>query len=343
MEPLLRPFTRKALLTIALAAAALTALAVLVKVAQALLVFFAALLIALVLRGLGDWLAARTPLSPRRAVELVIVALVAAIGVGGWLLAPGLIRQLSALVEDMPRLVEGARRWLESFGGGVLATPMHQLEDELGGVAGSLLGAAGGPLRALIYLAIAVISGVYLALSPGPYVRGLVRLFPPARRELAAATVREGCHVLQRFLLGRLVSMLAVGVITGAGLWLLRIPLASLLGLIAGALTFVPYAGPLAAAVPIALVALSVGPAELGYAMVFYAIVQNVEGFVITPVVQERAVALPPLVTLLAEVVLGLLFGPIGVIVSVPLAALVLFGVRTLYVERLLERMPEPG
>ncbi|MBA3545309.1 MAG: AI-2E family transporter, partial [Nannocystis sp.] len=173
---------------------------------------------------------------------------------------------------------------------------------------------------------------------PGPCFRGLIRLFPPARREVAEQTVRGGCLVLQRFLLGRLVSMIPIGVATAVGLAVLGVPLATPLGILAGLLTFVPYAGPILAGVPIALVALVAGPSLLVSALLYYIAIQAVEGFVITPLVQARVVSLPPLLTLLAEVVMGLLFGVIGVIVSVPLAALLVFLVRSLYVERLLER-----
>lgn len=342
MQPILLPYARKALLTVVLASAALIALAVLVQVAEALLIFFGALLLGLVLRGLGDWVATRTPLSPRAAVALVLVALVIGTGLAGWALAPGLVAQMTTLRAQTPRLIHGARDWLATVGGGALAAPMNGLAEDFDGIAGPLLNALGGPLRALSYLFIAAISGLYLAIAPGPYFRGLIRLFPPAQRGVAEAAVRAGCLVLQHFLLGRIVSMIAVGVATGVGLALLGVPLAPLLGIIAGIFTFVPYAGPILATLPIALVALSVGPAPLAYALLYYTAVQSVEGFVITPIVQARAVALPPLLTLMAEVVMGLLFGPVGVIVSVPLAALLLFLCRTLYVEGLLEG-PRPA
>jgi predicted PurR-regulated permease PerM len=138
---------------------------------------------------------------------------------------------------------------------------------------------------------------------------------------------------LRRFLLGRIVSMIGVGLMTWIGLALIGVPAPALLGLIAGTLTFVPYAGPIAASVPIVLSALLEGPATLAYAMVYYTVVQSIEGFIITPLVQEKAVMLPPALTLAAEVFMGLLFGVIGVVLSVPAAALAVPLVRMVYIE----------
>jgi predicted PurR-regulated permease PerM len=111
-----------------------------------------------------------------------------------------------------------------------------------------------------------------------------------------------------------------------------------LLAILAGLFTFVPYAGPIAAALPIALVAITEGTGSLALALGGYTVVQSLEGFVITPLVQQRAVALPPALVLAAEVALGLLAGAAGVILSVPLAAAVLVFVRMVYVEGFLER-----
>jgi predicted PurR-regulated permease PerM len=144
-------------------------------------------------------------------------------------------------------------------------------------------------------------------------------------------------------MLGRLVSMFAVGLLTGLMLWAMGVPLAALLGLVAGLLTFVPYAGPIAASVPIGLVALVEGPMHALLVLALYTVIQSVEGFLITPLVQQRAVHLAPALTLFSEFFLGMLVGPLGVVLSVPLAAAVLVLVQKLYVEGVLEGAKGPG
>ena len=163
METILSPFTRKALITIVLAALAVIALTALFFVAEMLLVCFGALLIALVLRGLGDWLARHTPLSSRLAVILVIATLLGLTGLAGWLLAPGLGAQFTTLGEQMPLLLEGARDWLNSFAS--LRAPREQLEHLLADNTETLVNVVGGPLRALLYVFIALVSGVFFSES----------------------------------------------------------------------------------------------------------------------------------------------------------------------------------
>lgn len=96
--------------------------------------------------------------------------------------------------------------------------------------------------------------------------------------------------------------------------------------------------GPIAASIPIGLVAITEGSREFVIAIVVYTIIQAVEGFVITPLVQRKVVHLPPVVTLASEVLMGMVFGAVGVIISVPLAAALLVLVRMLWIEGMLER-----
>ncbi|MFN7134554.1 MAG: AI-2E family transporter, partial [Myxococcales bacterium] len=175
------------------------------------------------------------------------------------------------------------------------------------------------------------------AANPSLYTGGAIRLVPLALRPGARELVHALATTLRWFLIARVVSMLAVGLLTWLTLWALGVPLAAVLGLIAGTLTFVPYAGPMLAAIPIVLVAFTEGVSTGLWALLLYTAIQSIEGFFITPYVQERAVALPPAMTLLAEVFMGVLFGAFGVVISVPLAAAALVVVRHVYLKGLLE------
>lgn len=127
----------------------------------------------------------------------------------------------------------------------------------------------------------------------------------------------------------------------GVGLWLLGVPLALSLGFLAGLLELVPYVGPVLAAVPALLLAFVQAP-ELGlYVLLLYVGVQQLEGDLLTPIIQEVAVDLPPVLTLVATFVMGALFGVLGLLVATPLAALALVLVRMLYLEDVLgEKAP---
>jgi len=129
------------------------------------------------------------------------------------------------------------------------------------------------------------------------------------------------------------VLMLSIAILTFVGLTLLGVPLALPLALLAGVLNFIPYVGPILSSVPAILVGISESPQMTAYVALLFLGVQSVEGYVLEPLIQQRAVYLPPALILFAQLLLGLLAGPIGVIVATPFAAAFVVAVRMLYVE----------
>ena len=138
---------------------------------------------------------------------------------------------------------------------------------------------------------------------------------------------------LRRWLLGQLLVMTIVGVVVTVGLWLLGVPFAPALGLLAFLLEFIPYVGPIGSAVPGLLVASSLGTSKLLYVAILYFAVQSAEGYLLSPLIQERAVKIPPALTVLAQVLLGVLVGGFGLILATPLTAVALVLVNELYIK----------
>ena len=132
--------------------------------------------------------------------------------------------------------------------------------------------------------------------------------------------------------------MAIVGVLTAAGLWMIGIPLAFLLGLIAALLAFIPNIGPVIAAVPALLLAFGQGTTAMLLVGAVYLVVQTLESYVITPVIQQQKVALPPALIIAMQVLFGVLFGIAGLALATPLAALGLTLVREIYVGGLSRR-----
>ena len=141
---------------------------------------------------------------------------------------------------------------------------------------------------------------------------------------------------LRRWLVGRAVLMVVNGVMTAAGLWLLGIPLALTLGTIAGLLNFVPNIGPIIAGVPAVLIAWTMGPMPALYVLVLYIVLQSLDGYVLTPLIQQRTVSLAPALTIAAQLLFGVLAGTMGLLLATPMTAAALVLINKLYLEDVL-------
>jgi predicted PurR-regulated permease PerM len=328
---------RQALIFIGVALLFAAVGAALVLAAELFLLLFGAILLAVFIRALSDFLAVKTRLRPQFTFATVVLVLLTLAVLSGVLLVPRFVVQFEDLMERLPSTFEQIRSFITQIPGGErLLKDLSGFGGEGGEALSGFIDALSVSIGGILNLVVILVTGMYLAAQPDLYTKGVLRLFPIPWRGRAGEVIAALGSTLRMFLLGRVVSMIAVGVATWAGLALIGVPASGLLGLIAGALTFVPYAGPIAASLPIGLAALLEGPTILAYALIFYTAVQMLEGFFITPLVQERVVTLPPAMTLAAEVFMGLLFGALGVVLSVPAAAIGVAVVRLLYIEDLL-------
>jgi predicted PurR-regulated permease PerM len=191
---------------------------------------------------------------------------------------------------------------------------------------------------------VVIFAGIYLAAQPNFYRAGAIKLVPPRRRKVAAEAMLESERALRLWLKGQAIAMLVVGVLTGAGLWLIGMPSALVLGLIAGLLEFIPFAGPIIAAIPAVMLALVIGPEMVIWVALLYLAIQQLEGTLLAPMIQQYAVDLPGVVLLFSMIGFGILFGTLGVILAAPLAVVTLVLVKRLYViETLDTQTPIPG
>ncbi len=303
---------------------------------EVLLVVFAGVLLALFLRGGGDWLARRTGLSGGWGLLLFVAALLAGLALAGVAAAPTIVEQLDQLWQEVPRAAESLRDRLEQYSWGRMLldriTPRRLLSSGGGDAAGAASSALSTTFGALGNLVLILFIGLYLAADPGLYTRGVRALVAPSLRPRVQEMLREAGATLQGWLLAQLVSMSLIGVLTGLGLWLLGVPLAPVLGLIAALLTFIPNIGPVIAAVPAVLLGLADGPMQALWVALLYIGVQTVESYLVTPLLQQRTVSLPPALTLSAQLLLGVLFGVLGLALATPLAAAGLALTRRFYV-----------
>jgi predicted PurR-regulated permease PerM len=191
---------------------------------------------------------------------------------------------------------------------------------------------------------VVIFGGIFLAAQPRFYKTGAIKLVPEAKRHLMAGAMDDSERALRLWLKGQLIAMVVVGLLTGFGLWMLGMGSALALGLLAGLLEFIPFVGPVVAAIPAVLIALAVSPELALSVVVLYIAVQQFEGNLLQPIVQQFAVELPGVVLIFSLIAFGILFGITGIIFAAPLAVVSYVMIKKLYVrETLGTATPIPG
>lgn len=142
--------------------------------------------------------------------------------------------------------------------------------------------------------------------------------------------MEDAGKTLRKWLLAQLAAMVMVGTLVALGTWVLGVPAAGALGLFAGAVEFIPIAGPVVSAIPALLLAMMVGVDTAGWTLLLFVAIQQLEGNVIVPLLQQSAINIPPMVTLFALLVTGIIFGPLGVVLATPIVIIVAEGLKWL-------------
>lgn len=211
----------------------------------------------------------------------------------------------------------------------------------LGEIASRAVTIGSSILEAVAAIILILVGGLYLAVTPQRYRAGFIALFPERWHKITSSTMDDSAFALSRWLKAQLIAMGIVGFMTGIGMWLAGVPSPLALGLIAGATEFIPIVGPIAGAIPALLLASAQGWEVTVAALAVAVVVQQLENNLIMPFVVGRVVELPAAVGLFATVAMGLLFGPLGLLLGYPLAIVADVAIRRLYVREALGKRVE--
>lgn len=292
-----------------------------------LLLLLGAIVVAAILTASQDLIAKYTRLPGKWALGIAIVLMALIIAGFLFLMGSQLVGQFAELRERLP----GA---IESVGNRIGIDLQEQFQS--GGWMSRLAGFAPDLIGAIGSLVVVLVAGIFLSLDPAQYRDGLLKLLPISRRQPVGQALDNAGRALRLWLIGKIITMIIVGVVTTIGLYVVGVPSPLALGLIAGLLEFIPFVGPILSFIPAGAVALTSGQSSFWWVLGLYVLIQQLENNLLVPLIQQRTAELPPVLGLFAVVALGVLFGPLGVILGTPLTIIVMVLVRQLYIRNTL-------
>lgn len=311
---------------------------------EVLLVIFAGILFGVILRAFADWLAKIAGLGARFAYFVAVLAILGAIAATVWALGPHVVNQAGEIVHTIPRSISRMRASLAKQEWGRDLNSVLERGIRNADVTGRLGVFVAGAADRIGLLLIAIVIGFFLGLDPDLYLKGVLQFVPQTRRLKAQEVIRATAYTLRWWLLGQFVPMIVLGTGCFIGLTILGIPLAFTLALFTAVMLFIPYVGSLISLVPASLVALMQGPGKMLEVIILFLAIHGLEGYLITPLSQKRAVRLPPVITILAQLLMWLIAGLIGLMIATPLAAAALVLMKMLYFhENREEALQGPG
>lgn len=303
------------------------------------LLVFAAIVFATILSAMRSLITRTTGLKGGLALFAAVLAVFAILFGIFYLFGTQITQQFDEIRQRLPEALASAQAQLDALG---LGDRVRDLWNQASGDVAAVIRRAGGyALSAgsgIADFVLVLVGGIFFAVSPDLYRRGIVLLVPKKAERVTALALADSGKALGLWLRAQLVSTMAVALLTGLGLWLLGVPAALGLALIAGLLDFIPFIGPIIAAVPAVLLAFIAGPSTVLWTIGLYLLVQQIQGNFLQPMVQKHAVDVPPAVLLFAVAGAGILFGILGVILAAPLTVVAYVLVQRLYVKEALDK-----
>lgn len=305
-----------------------------------LLLAFAGVLFATLLRGISDFMSIHTGLGEKWSLAATVLLLVVLVTVGSWLLIPSIAEQTDKLHQTLPKSVELLEEQVKRYEWGrwmlEKAPEPAELMPRRRALFSRITGVVSGTFGAIGILVVILFTGLFFAAQPRLYTEGIVKLVMIPKRDRAREVIGQIGAKLQWWLIAKVTAMVFVGGLTWLGLWLLEIDMSLTLAVLAALLTFIPNLGPIIAAVPAVLIGLLDSPATAVWIVLLYVAIQTFESYLLTPMLQQQAVSLPPALIITAQLVMAVFVGSIGLALATPLTVVLLVLVRSLYVQDML-------
>lgn len=317
--------------------------------ASIFLLLFLAIIISLYLGAVRDLLVKRGRVPERLAFFLAIVGTLVAIVGLFTLLVPPVIEQTRELVSVLPDQIS---RWETSIDRFMSRFPAMRdvwrpgehkvliaVYDRLSTTTGNVVPKVFSLVHIVIEVFAVLVMSIYLALQPGIYREWLIALFPPVHRDLVRDVLRDLANALRSYIVAQLLAMMILAVFTAIGLYILDVPYWLTFGIFTGVVAVVPFFGSLISTILPALFVLG-GPGGGTHALLVIllgVVVHVFEGNVVIPRVMSHRLELPPVLTIVAVLLMGSLLGPLGLVLAVPILASAMVIVRRILINRIYE------
>jgi predicted PurR-regulated permease PerM len=299
-----------------------------------LLMVLAGSLIAVYFHGLGDAIQRRTKLKRKSAMLISIIGSVIILGALFWFMGTKIQQQVAELSNSLPHTLNNARaklaqttagqKVLDSISGDNSAKLMSTVQGFFSTTFGVL-----GDMYIILFL------GIFFTSNPSLYKDGILILVPRSKKALGKHIMDRISLSLKGWLKGTLFSMFLITILLGIALTIVGMPVALILALITGLLEIVPSLGSLIAMIPGVLLALTVSTNMAILVAIIYIVAQTIVANIITPLIQKKMINLPPALTLISQLIMGTASGALGVILAVPLLAILIVLVDELYVKKI--------
>lgn len=299
-----------------------------------LLMVLAGTLIAVYFHGLGDMIERKTKWKRSVCMMISVVGSFIILGVLFWFMGTKISNQVSVLSDTLPNTIKTAKMKIAetSLGSKILANLSDDNSDQLFTTAQKFFSTSFGVMGDLYII---LFLAIFFTTNPDLYKNGIISLIPQEKKELGRHVINRISLSLKGWLKGMMLSMVLVFILLTVGLGIMSIPVALVLALLAGLLKLIPNFGSLVAMIPGVLLALTISTNTAIVVALIYMVTQTVVSYVVTPIIQKKMIDLPPALTILAQVLMGTLSGVLGIILAVPLLAILMILVDELYVKKI--------
>lgn len=298
------------------------------------LMVLAGSLIAVYFHGLGDIIERNSKLNRKVAMMISVAGSFTLLGLLLWFMGTKIQNQIIELSSTLPHTISTTRaklaqthigqQILENFSGDnsekLFSTAQHFFSTSFGVM---------GDIYVILFL------GIFFTAHPSLYKDGIMLLFPPHQKPMARRVIDRISFSLKGWLKSTMLSIVLITILITVGLTITGIPVALVLGLIAGMFKIVPNFGSLVAMIPGILLAFTISTNKAIVVALIYMVSQTIVSSIVTPLIQKKIINLPPALTIISQVIMGTLSGALGIILAVPLLAILIILVDELYVKKI--------